>query len=282
MPATVTGTLGGVEVAAVATVLGHEGVDHRDTRAAGGQREREVRADEPETPGDEAGRASEGGESMRVGVGHGGAAGGEPGDAERSLWPPTTHGHLSCGEDDGCGDASRSPARSAVEAGVVGLIAIVIAAIVLSVWNAHWHEPFAYDGDAMYYAMVVKTIGRYGTYLHNPHLGWPFGQNLADYPEGADNLNWFMLAVGQWLTGSAFTAMNFFYVASFGAVAAVAHAVLRVLGVRQVAGRRGCDPLRFPAVPLRSQRDPPPAVDVLHGAGGGAHRARSSSPTILR
>ncbi len=122
----------------------------------------------------------------------------------------------------------------AVEAGVVGLVAIVIACVLLSVWNAHWHEPFAYDGDAMYYAMVVKTIGRYGTYLHNPHLGWPFGQNLADYPEGADNLNWFLLAVGQWLTGSAFTAMNLFYVMSFGAVAATAHAVLRVLRVRRV------------------------------------------------
>src|SRR3954454_13639726 len=121
-----------------------------------------------------------------------------------------------------------------VEAGVVGLIAIVIAAIVLSVWNAHWHEPFAYDGDAMYYAMVVKTIGRYGTYLHNPHLGWPFGQNLADYPEGADNFNWFLLAVGQWLSGSAFAAMNLLYMVSFGAVAGAAHVVLRLLGVRRV------------------------------------------------
>jgi len=128
----------------------------------------------------------------------------------------------------------------AVEAGAVGLVAVAIACIFLSVWNAHWQEPFAYDGDAMYYAMVVKTIGRYGTYLHNPHLGWPFGQNLADFPEGADNLNWFALAGGQFLTGSAFTAMNLFYVASFGAVAGVAHAVLRVLGVRRlVAGAVG-------------------------------------------
>ncbi len=122
----------------------------------------------------------------------------------------------------------------AVEAGVVGLIAIAIAAVLLSVWRAHWNEPFAYDGDAMYYAMVVKTIGRYGTYLHNPHLGWPYGQNLADFPEGGDNLNWFMLAMGQLVTGSAFAAMNLFYVASFGAVAAAAHAVLRKLGVRRV------------------------------------------------
>src|SRR5215211_6903323 len=103
-----------------------------------------------------------------------------------------------------------------LESVVVGLVAIAIAGVLLSVWDARWNEPFTYDGDAMYYAMVVKTIGRYGTYLHNPHLGWPFGQNLADFPEGADNLNWFALAGGQFLTGSAFTAMNVFYVASFG------------------------------------------------------------------
>src|SRR5215218_6959649 len=94
----------------------------------------------------------------------------------------------------------------AVEAGAVGLLAIALAGVLLSVWNAHWSVPFASDRDAMYYPMVAKTIGRYGTYLHNPHLGWPFGQNLADFPEGADNFNWFLLAVGQWLPGSAFSA----------------------------------------------------------------------------
>lgn len=118
------------------------------------------------------------------------------------------------------------------QASVVGIIAIAIAGVLLAVWNARWHEPFAYEGDSIFYAMVIKTIGRYGTYLENPHLGWPFGQNLADFPEGADNLNWFLLAAGQFLTGSAFTAMNLFYLASFGAVAGMAHAVLRLLGVR--------------------------------------------------
>src|SRR3954452_21551669 len=125
----------------------------------------------------------------------------------------------------------------ALEASVVGLVPVVIACVLQSVWNAHWHEPFAYDGVAMHYAMVVKTFVRSGPYLHNPLLGWPFGQSLADYPEGADNLNWFTLAVGQWLTGSAFSAMNLLYVASFGAVAGAAHVVLRLLRVRRaVAG----------------------------------------------
>src|SRR3954453_4568244 len=121
-----------------------------------------------------------------------------------------------------------------VEAGAVGLLPIVIACLLLSVWNAHWSEPFAYDGDAMYYAVVTKAVGRYGTYLHNPHLGWPFGQNLADYPEGANYINWFLLALGQWLSGSAFAAMNLLYMVSFGAVAGAAHVVLRLLGVRRV------------------------------------------------
>src|SRR5262245_53109907 len=82
--------------------------------------------------------------------------------------------------------------------------------------------------------MVGKTIARYGTYLHNPHLGWPFGQNLTDYPEGGDNLNWFSLAATQLVTGSTWTAMNVLFLASFGAVAATAHVVLRLLGVRRI------------------------------------------------
>ena len=45
------------------------------------------------------------------------------------------------------------------------------------------------------------------------------------------------------------------------------------------AGRRGGVALRLPAVPLRPQRDPPPAVDVLHGAVRGAHRA---APALRR
>ncbi len=154
--------------------------------------------------------------------------------SERSLWPPvagSTYGAPTMT------DVGTRPVRSrvlALEAVVVGAVAIVIVAVLLSLWDAHWHEPFAYDGDAMYYAMVLKTISRYGTYLHNSHLGWPFGQNLADYPEGGDNLNWFMLAVGQSLTGSVWASMNVFYIASFGATAAAAHVVLRILGVRRL------------------------------------------------
>src|SRR5260221_13764447 len=72
---------------------------------------------------------------------------------------------------------------------VVAALAVALATLVLSLWRARWGEPFNYDGDALYYSMVVRSIGRYGTYLTNPHLGWPFGLNLSDYPEGGDNIH---------------------------------------------------------------------------------------------
>jgi phosphoglycerol transferase len=117
---------------------------------------------------------------------------------------------------------------------VVAGIAVAIAAVVLSLWRARWGEPFNYGGDAPYYALLVRTIGRYGTYLTNPHLGWPFGLNLADYPEGGDNAHWVTLAGLQALTGSAITAINVFYVATFATAAASAHLALRILGIRRL------------------------------------------------
>src|SRR6516165_2155521 len=139
------------------------------------------------------------------------------------------------------------------EAAVVGVVAIAIACIVLAVWRGHWSEPFAYDGDANYYAMVVRTIGRYGTYLHNPHLGWPFGQNLTDYPEVGDNLHWLMLSALQTITGSTGAAMNVFYVVSFGTTAAAAHVVLRLLHVRRALA--GAVALLFAFVPYHFARN---------------------------
>jgi hypothetical protein len=65
-------------------VLRHQGVDDGDASAGGGEAQRQVRSDEPEAARDEARRAAEGIESIRVGVGHGGVAGGKARSAERS------------------------------------------------------------------------------------------------------------------------------------------------------------------------------------------------------
>jgi phosphoglycerol transferase len=120
------------------------------------------------------------------------------------------------------------------EGAAVGVLGVAIACVLLSVWRGHWSEPSVYDGDANFYSMVVRTIGRYGTYLHNPHLGWPFGQNLADMPQGADNAHWLVLTALQAATGSTAAAINIFYVLSFGTTAAAAHVVLRLVGVRRL------------------------------------------------
>jgi hypothetical protein len=116
---------------------------------------------------------------------------------------------------------------------LVATVATMLAAVVLGLWRARWGEPFNYEGDAPYYALLVRTMGRYGTYLTNPHLGWPFGLNLADYPEGGDNAHWAVLAGLQAATGSAITAINVFYVATFATTAGSAHLALRILGIRR-------------------------------------------------
>jgi phosphoglycerol transferase len=135
----------------------------------------------------------------------------------------------------------------------VAALGTVLAGLVLGLWRARWGEPFNYGGDAPYYALLVRTMGRYGTYLTNPHLGWPFGLNLADYPEGGDNAHWAALAGLQAATGSAVAAINVFYVATFATTAATAHLALRYLGVRRVTA--GAMALLFAFAPYHFARN---------------------------
>ncbi len=120
-----------------------------------------------------------------------------------------------------------------VESSVVGLLALVLVAIQFRLWRATWSEPFTVGGDATFYLMVARTLGDHGTYLTNPDLGWPFGQTLYDLPQGVDNLHLLILRLLAWVSGGPGSAINLFYVLSFGAVAAMTHAVLRILGLRR-------------------------------------------------
>ena len=136
-------------------------------------------------------------------------------------------------------DVVRRPTRRAtgtlvLEALLLATLALLVAVVVLQLWNARWTEPFNYDSDASYYLMLVRGLGRSGTYLSNAHLGWPLGQHMAAYPEGGDNLHWLELALLVRATGSAGAAVNTFYIGTFATVAAVSHLALRALGGRRL------------------------------------------------
>jgi hypothetical protein len=119
------------------------------------------------------------------------------------------------------------------EAVVAALAALLAVTLHLRLWKARWSEPFALGGDASFYLMEVRSLGRFGTYLSSPNLGWPFGQSVHDLPQGVDNFHWLILKVLYAISGTTGGAVNLFYVLSSGAVAAMTMLVMRLFGVRR-------------------------------------------------
>ncbi len=124
-------------------------------------------------------------------------------------------------------------------AAVVG--ALLAAVLVLRLWRAHAHVPFyacakpvGHNGsgcDAVFYAGVVKTVLHRGWYFDQPHLGFPTGLNLRDFPN-VDPWHIFFLDAFSLVSRDWALAMNALYVGSFALIAATAYLALRGLGVR--------------------------------------------------
>ena len=114
---------------------------------------------------------------------------------------------------------------------IVGVLAMLAASLLLRLWSAPLAVPFDYDGDAAFYLMEIQGLHDHGSYLTNPNLGYPFGQDTRDLPQGADNLNWLALRLLS-VFGGPGTTMNLFYLLSFGVIAGMAFAVLRLLRIR--------------------------------------------------
>jgi phosphoglycerol transferase len=110
---------------------------------------------------------------------------------------------------------------------------MLAAVLVLRFWSAPLTVPYDYEGDAVFYLMEVQGLQEHGTYLTNPNLGYPYGQDTRDLPQGADNLNWLVLR-GLSSFGGPAVAMNLFYLLTFGVVGGMAFAVLRLLRIRAV------------------------------------------------
>ncbi len=97
---------------------------------------------------------------------------------------------------------------------------------VLQLWKANLRIPFAYDGDALFYSMIIKAIVQKGWYLQNDYLGMPGGQYLYDYPM-ADSLHFFIVKILSWFTRDYALLLNCYYILTFPLTALIALAVLR-------------------------------------------------------
>jgi phosphoglycerol transferase len=106
-----------------------------------------------------------------------------------------------------------------------------VAMVALRVWRGRLDVPFQIRGDGGFYLMLVKGVLDHGWIWTNSSLGAPFGQQLYDFPQGADNLNLLIIKVLGAVVGSAATTANLFFLLSFPLTALGAYVVFRWLEV---------------------------------------------------
>ncbi len=120
-----------------------------------------------------------------------------------------------------------------LEGVLAAAVSMLFAAWVLRLWRGDFGIPLRYSpvDDAKFYLMLVKGIADHGWYSSNPSLGAPFGQQLVDYPQGADSLNLLQIRVLALFSTNPGLLINLFFLGTFGLCAFTAHLVLRVLGI---------------------------------------------------
>ncbi|MEO6988944.1 MAG: hypothetical protein ABI239_09905 [Aquihabitans sp.] len=119
--------------------------------------------------------------------------------------------------------------RLGLEASGVAVAAWVWVAWLFRVWRMPLRLPFDSRSDATLISMMTKTIGERGWYYNQPRLGAPFGQQFYDFPHGGESIQLFGMKVLTWLTGDWGLAMNLYFLAGTGFLAAVTFLVLRHL-----------------------------------------------------
>jgi phosphoglycerol transferase len=112
----------------------------------------------------------------------------------------------------------------------VALLMVVVSAVLAcSIDLSHLRVPFGYTGDSLFYSMNAQTIIESGWVQSTDRLGAPFGQDLRDFPVGADNGNYLIMWVLALFTDDAGLLINLFFLGSFYLVATSAWFSTRLL-----------------------------------------------------
>jgi hypothetical protein len=114
-----------------------------------------------------------------------------------------------------------------------GALTLIGACLAMELWKAKLGVPLRYTqvDDSKFYFMLVKGIIDHGWYQTNANLGAPFGQQLYDFPQGADNLN-FLLIRGLAVFSSNWALVtNLFFLGTFPLTGLAAYHSFRQLDV---------------------------------------------------
>ena len=115
---------------------------------------------------------------------------------------------------------------------MTALLASAGAAFAIRLWEADLKSPFSYTDDGLLMLSLAKTVLGEGWWFTTSSLGFPFGQELYDYPFAAGNtLHILGLAGLGVLLGDPVLVINVFFLLSFPLIAVVAFLVFRRLGI---------------------------------------------------
>lgn len=116
--------------------------------------------------------------------------------------------------------------------GIATLLTGLILAWALGAPNVSFYIPFAYRGDAMFAATIIKSIVDTGQYVTNPFLGAPLGYNIAEYPI-YDIYNFVVIRFLALFSQDYAVVLNAFYCSTYFFVAWLALFVFQRLGINR-------------------------------------------------
>jgi hypothetical protein len=118
---------------------------------------------------------------------------------------------------------------------LAGLFVTALILIYLfRLWNVNLNHPFIYSGDGLLSLMSFQNMKESFWYLKSSHLGFPFQQNLHDFPAVADTTNLLFSRLLISLTGDISITFNIQYFFSYFSGFLGAYAGARLLRLAPV------------------------------------------------
>jgi phosphoglycerol transferase len=120
--------------------------------------------------------------------------------------------------------------RAVAAFGAALVLCLGILTASLKLWRMDWRVPFAYAADSLLVGSWVKAVAENGWYLHNPHVGAPFGQDMHDFPL-AESMHFALMKLIALRAPNYAAVMNAYFLLTFPLTMLAALFVLRRLGI---------------------------------------------------
>jgi phosphoglycerol transferase len=111
------------------------------------------------------------------------------------------------------------------------ILSLFILTWVMRLERAEFGIPFTYQGDSLFYHLVIKGVVDHGWFLDNPTLGMPYGLDLRDVPTSDNNLYFVLIKFISFFTSDYTVILNLFFLLGFPLTVVISYYVLRQFGI---------------------------------------------------